>query len=245
MREEDRNPPEADGNPSFLAKLLIRADRLLALLVLTPLDGAIGFLQRSRNRIAPPATAAEDSRDNRRRTPVAEKPAAAPATTPTPHRLRSFLFLLLALVIGALAGMTFSYRLLTKALDADSVLIDYQQDEIRQLGKEEKLNLNARAKLQEQVDAKLRENRDYRTAIDDYQNQIESYKNQVASLNRQLSAQGEAVYSSQPRAPKRSMSYSSKHTPQARAPAKTGICVMNPGDTPADLARCVQDFNRN
>ncbi|MBI4986966.1 MAG: hypothetical protein HZC24_16880 [Rhodocyclales bacterium] len=243
MRGEEREPPEESGSPSLLDRLQSRADRLAAALVLKPLDGVIGLLQHIRNRIEPPADAEEDRRDNRHRArSVVAETAAAPAR---PSRLRGMLFLLLALIGGAFAGMVFSFGLLSKIIDSKDLVIDDMQEEIKQLNKEERHSLNVRAKLQERVDEGARKLGEYQAAIEDCRSRADDLKGKLDALNQQLNAQAvDARRSGQPSAPRRAAGISSRNAPQVKPPEKTGTCVTGTTDAAANLTRCVQDFNR-
>lgn len=245
--EEEETPPPEPGLGVRVAGWISRVDRALAAWLMAVIDALISPLQGLKNRIAPADEEEEDVRD-RRHKPLAHArlDEELVTTAPTkPRRLRSFLFIVLALVVGALSGMWFSYDQLSKTLSADNAIIGYMQDEIHQLEKSEKRNLNARAKLQEQVDAITAELKENRAEIRDYQDQIEAYKIQNDNLTRQLNAHNDTSgrYSSSPlRRPV--PDYAARRPTTRQAPEKTGNCVTGGASTAADLARCVEEFNR-
>jgi len=247
MREEEEAPPPEPGLGDRVRGWLSQVGQVLASLLIGIVDAVISPLQRLRSRIAPPVEEEEDPRGRGRQAPTRARAAAEVPAVPAaakPNHFRNFLFMVLALTIGGLFGMTFSYLLLSKTLGDDAAIIDYMQDEIRNLEKAEKRNLNARAKLQEQTDESVREAKESRAQIRDYQDQVEAYKGQIDNLNRQLNALNDAGRRYSSSQPGRSSFGATPGRPASPAAEKTGNCVTGGGHTAADLARCVDDFNR-
>lgn len=203
------------------------------------IDAAIGFFQRLRNRVAPPVDAEAADHGGRRRSPAHGAAAgdAAPAAVaaPVPGRLRSFLLHVAFLLVGTIAGMTFSYRILSQVIDANDIIVDYLRDQIAQMTKEEARNLNARAKLQLQVAENNKEIREFRVVIDEYKDLVEDLRQQLSELKAVRAgtpARTIAPYATSP----------AKSKPSGQT--KLGTCVMGSGSTAASLANCVDEFNR-
>ena len=229
-RLEDEALPANGGRAARLRQFLAAG-------ILRSIDAAIGLLQSLRNRIEAPIDEEEDPRNGRKRLSAHGSDHALPpvAEPPKPRRLHRFLVLVLVLIVGSVSGMTFSYRLLSRSLNAKESIIEFLKDEIAQQEKGEARTLNEMAKHQK----KIYENE---KTISAYQEEIQDYKNQVEELSSQLSAL---------KTPPAEPIIQNEHANRAGAarskrptPGKTGNCVMGTANATANMAQCLEDFNR-
>lgn len=225
QRPPDEEPPEDySEKPAGPGFLIAHGLRLL--------DRAIAWLQHWRARIAPPEEA-EDPRHGRRRPAVHADETAAAAPVPTkPWRLRSFLLLVASLLLGGLAGMQFSYSALSRIIDSQDLLIEDLRDGIGRLQKQDARNLNTAARYQQKHDEDDMKLKEYRQQVADYEAQIEELQAQVRAA------------SPPPPVPATRQAVGAASRYRQPAPEKTGNCVMGTATAAADLARCVEQFNR-
>lgn len=134
--------------------------------------------------------------------------------------LRSFFIYLLVLVIGTIAGMTFSFALLSKMVFNQAQKIEDQRDEITQLEKHQSKILESEAR--------------YRTESTEYQKQLREMETNLAALKA-------AKEPSPPEPAGSPATHSAGRQPQAR---KTGDCKLDVGNLNGNLNRCIDEFNR-
>lgn len=199
------------------------------------IGGAGGrILQRLRNRFKTPREAGSDDErpDDKDRTPraarkKAEPPpiAEAPKAVEPRSKVRSFFLYLLALIVGGIAGMTFSFALLSKIIANQAEKIVDQRDEIA--GIEAQLSRTMQAETKYRLES------------------MESKKKLNAAEN-QLNA---AIHDSRENAMPEETTI--KPTTPATTPAtvkpgaaKPGKCVLEPGKIGDDLTRCIDIYNR-
>lgn len=220
---------------------LVRWHQSLMTTELRVIDAVSGFLQRLRKRVDAAPVDDEASDDGRRRLRSDSRDAAVPEAAlvvlPRPRRLSYFLIFAVALMIGAVSGAAFSYRLLAKMVESNATIIEYLRDEVAGLEKQDAINMKERAKHQRVI-------QEYDKEIAGYREEIEGYKTQVDELQSQLSAiktprQEPAASASDVRGGAATAMPGKRSLPQ-----KTGTCTTGAANTAADLARCVAEFNR-
>lgn len=224
----DEEAAPADGGRVERVRLF------LATGILRAIDAAAAFLQRLRNRIEAPKSE-ETSRNGRKKGPAHDDDLATlQVVAAREHRhLSRILVFLLALLIGGISGMTYSYTLLSRSINSKEAVIDYLRDEIAQLEKEGKRNVNEMAKYQKKINENDKE-------ILGYQDEIEDYKKQAEELRSQLSAVKGDQRSTLAQDGRGAMAATGKRP----AREKTGTCVMGSTNTSANLTHCVEEFNR-
>lgn len=224
--EEEEEAPAEGGAASGALRFLVAGELRL-------IDAAIGFFQRLRNRIAPPLEDEEPRRGARRGASHDADGAAADRAPPKSRRMRNALLIVAALLASGIAGMDFSYRILARIIDSNDMVIDDLRDEIAKFQKQEVRNLNAAAKYRQQIE-------DGEAALAGQREEIADYRNQIADLRVQLSALTGAA-----KATAAGRAYAAPvQRPTRRAPDKTGSCVTGTQNAAANLARCVEQFNR-
>lgn len=234
MSTEDRTEPI---EPTDDASRTARWRRSLVAAELRVIDAVSSPLLRLRNRLEAPSDGEDASDDNRRSARPHPDESAQPqlATPPKPRRLIYFLLFVLFLTAGAISGAAFSYRLLSKALNSNSVLIDRLRDELALMRKQESRNLKELAGNQRTIRA-------YDRDAAEYLKEIEEYKARTEELRRQLTAARSARGDS--------TSQESRGSPAAAVivkratPQKTGTCTMDSTNVAANLGECVEKFNR-
>jgi hypothetical protein len=154
---------------------------------------------------------------------------------PKPKRLVRFLVLMLVLIAGTLAGAALSYRLLSKAITSNSVIIENLRDEVAQMKKQESRDLR-------QIDRNQQTIRDYDKDIIGYLKEIENSKAEVEDLRSQLSAIKNVRRDSASQAGRGSPGKAA--TAKPALPLKTGTCTIDAGKDAASLAHCIEEFNR-
>ncbi|MDD5174918.1 MAG: hypothetical protein PHQ05_00660 [Sterolibacterium sp.] len=134
--------------------------------------------------------------------------------------LRSVFIYLLVLVIGAIAGMTFSFALLSTMLFNQAHRIEDQRDEIAQLEKQHSRILESEAK---------------------YRKENVEYQKRLSEIEENVAAQNAAKESS---LPEPAGSPGIPVTGKQHQAKKTGDCKLDAGNLGGNLTRCVDEFNR-
>lgn len=231
MREEEASTDE--GEEGKRRGFLVAAELRL-------LDGIIAFFQRLRNRVEPVVVEEEDPRGGgRRRSRGRDEEAPAPVAAPKHGRLRSFLLWLAALLAVGIGGMLFSYQLLSKAIDSNEVIIDYLRDEVVRLEREDRRSANAKARYLETIAEHERKIGEHEEAMNDCRAQAEELRKQLAAET----ALREPVYSGGVRTRLGGSSGIGARSGRT-TPEKTANCVTGSANAAANLARCVDEFNR-
>jgi TolA-binding protein len=198
-------------------------------------DKVLALFQRWHDHLAPPE---EDDRHGRRPgrqpAPEAHEEAPAPSAAAAPHhRLRTFLLIVGLMAASAAIAGFLAYRVFARMMESDSVLIDDLRDQIVQLEKADRQNVSRQAKDQQQL-AELRKTlREKEVQIQENEDEISALKEKVAALAAAAKPAPTITSSRVTRAP--------VVTPQS---ARGGNCVASGPNAAADLARCVQNFNR-
>lgn len=234
MKTDDRRPEDEDAEAPEHPGLMQRLGHAATARELRLIDGAIGLFQRWRKHLEPPVEA-DDWRGGRRAAHAAEPGPAVAADVGKRHRLRGFLIVVALLLAAGVGGMLFSYALLSRALGSDDLIIDDLRDQLAQMEKAEARNLSIQAREQNQVAEDRKTIREQQAKLQDYEEQLAQLRQQVATLTAPPPAQQDTVVtagSRQVRAARRT------------APQKTGNCVAAGGNAAADLARCVENFNK-
>lgn len=230
MRTDERQ--EEDGEAAAQPGLMERLGQAVTVREVHMLDRTIGLFQRWRNRLEPPAE--DDDRHGGRRAAQAEAvPAAAPPAAGHGRR-RGFLIIVALLLAAGFAGMMFSYSLLSRTLESDDMIIDDLRDQLSQMDKEDARKLSIQAKDQNQLAEQRKTIREREAKLQEYEDQLAQLRQQVATLTAPPPRADTVVAAG------------SRQTRTARrtAPQKTGNCVASGSTAAADLARCVENFNR-
>ncbi|MFA6311581.1 MAG: hypothetical protein WCV99_15865 [Sterolibacterium sp.] len=216
------SPEDAESVPEAGTSRWQRLKGFFVSRYLRIIDGLSAGLKRLRSRAGKPKE--EDSEREERsesrappkkaKTPHAdEAPAAAP---PAPRSVvRSFFIYLLVLILGIIAGMIFSFALLSNMVINQAQKIGDQRDEISQLEKQYSRALESEAKYRKRL------------------GEIESQLN-LATQKAGKETTGESG-NSPGAAP------AAKERPAT--PNKTGDCTLESGNA-ENLARCLDEFNR-
>ncbi len=230
MRTDER--PEEDSGTTEHPGLMERLGHAVTEREVHLLDRTIGLFQRWRNRLEPPAE--EDDRRGGRRGAQAEAAPAAAPPAPARGRLRGFLIVVALLLAAGFAGMSFSYALLRKTLESDGVIIDDLRDQLSQMEKDDARKLSIQARDQNQL-------AEQRKTIREHEAKLQEYEDQLAQLRQQV-----AALTAPPPRPDAAATAGSRQARAAlrAAPQKTGNCVATGSTAAADLARCVENFNR-
>lgn len=218
--DQETSATESEPRPARLKKALLRA-----------LDACSAGLQRLRNRIEPPLE--ESLRDRGRHNGA---PAAEAAAPPRPKGLlRRTLVVLLCLLIGGNVGMLFSYRLLSRSLDARAGVIDFLQERIGDWQREDARNRKSLAKCQEESGAHWK-------AAHEAQRQVEAGKEKIDELEKRLASVKPV---------ERPVAAPAARTPAGRPssaatarPLKSGDCTTGATNAAENLAKCLDQFNR-
>lgn len=148
-------------------------------------------------------------------------PPAEPVAAPQPRSsAQSILLYVLVLLVGGLAGMTFSFVLLSAMVYNQAQKIDIQNDEIAQLERQHSKLMESEAKYR-------RENGEYRQRL-----------SEIEALEAARKAEKEAALQESRAAS--SLAASGK----AVVAKKTGNCNVDASNIGSNLARCVDEFNR-
>lgn len=238
MKNEDHTDQEASANDGSRVTHWRRSAVLAELRIV---DAISGFLDRLRKRIDS-SSERSDAQDDRkgisraRPDQVAESEATAP---PRPKRLVYVLAFTLTLIVGAAAGGAYSYRMLSKAIDSNSMVVEKLRDELADLKKQDSLSRKELANRQRTIDT-------YDKGIVRYLKEIEEYKTETAELRNQLSA-ARSTASTTRKALSSREGRSSQASAAAGQPArspKAGTCIADPANIAASLGKCVEEFNR-
>lgn len=198
----------------------------LATVALRALDGILHGVQGLRNRIAPPME--EEDRRGRAGRPPAHRQEEPPAVVAPPAHsghLHAVLVFVLAMAIGGVGGMLFSYKGLSRIVATQELMIDDLRDQIAQLEKEEARSLSTRLRYQKEANELEKELRATREEIQEYKEHIEEMEARLAALKP-------------PERPAVSRGGFARPAPQ-----KTGTCAMDSAN-PAALADCIERYNR-
>jgi len=212
----DEAEPAAENRPGVFARTALRA-----------VDACLHRLQGLRDRIEPPP--AEDARGEKgRRGAASEAQVATPA--PRPHSLlRSVLTVMLAVALGAGGASFMAYRGFAQMIASQEALIDFQQDELDAAHKQEAINVNARAKAQNEA-AELRKRlREVQQEIEERDARIDQLDQQVIALSRRLSRPAFAGASA---------------ARTGTAANRTGSCTTGTIDASGRVLDCIDKFNR-
>lgn len=187
-----------------------------------------GIWRRLRNRAETPQADGEDGRhgdDSSKSLPARKKPLPTPATeeikVAAPRSLvRSVFLYLLFLVIGGIAGMTFSFALLFQMITNQAQKIGDQRDEIAQIE-------NELSRIR-QAEAKSRlENLEYQKKLSAAEGKLQSATQNLEKSTPSLASSG---YPATPAKP-----------PVA---GKSLNCTLEPGKIGDNLTRCIDELNR-
>ncbi|HLP24564.1 MAG TPA: hypothetical protein VK477_02720 [Acidobacteriota bacterium] len=219
--EEDIETPEKGG-------LLHRIRQAVKLRQLHALDGFIGFFQHWRSSIEPPPED-DDWRGGRRH--GGTEPAHPADVTAAPHHgFRRFLVVFALLLAAGIGGMMFSYTLLSQAIESDELVIDDLRDQLEQMHKNDARNISIQAKDQVRIAEQKKTIREYEAKLDEYEGEIAQLRQQVAAMT--------------PRRAPVPVAATPYRAPPRAAPQKTGKCTASGSSAAADIARCLEDFNR-
>ena len=212
----------------------VRLRQFLAAGMLRAIDATGAFLQRARSRIEAPDDE-ETARDDRKSPAARDREVATPQVvgTAAPGRLRRFLVVMLALLIGGISGMAYSYRLLSRSIDSRVAVADYLRDEITQLEKEGARNVNEMARYQKKIRDNDKEIAAYQQGMRDYEKQLDELRSELNTLK--------GVRTNPPAQDSHGAAAAKNRRP---TPEKTGTCTMGSANAAANLAHCVQEFNR-
>lgn len=216
----------------------LRVKRLLSAGLLRIIDASSGLLQRLRKRAETPneEEPGEDRhRDDSSETPVARKKTAPPpnskgATPPTAEAIksveprspvRSFFIYLLVLIIGGIAGMTFSFTLLSKMTTNQAQKIGDQRDEITQ--------------MEHQLSRILQSEAKYRLESMEYQKRLSEVENHLNSAIPKPGGNTPPTESAGNR--------SVPATGKSPVSLKSGECTLESGKIGDNLSRCINQFN--
>ena len=238
-KEEEQAPAPESGNRLAIAlkrvwrailTLLLRPKHFLQAGLVRSIDACSGLLQRLRKRTQEsadgdaPADERHAERESRQeKSPPREEHPKEPvpkeaAVKPPRSRLHNAIIYLLVLVVGALAGMVFSFTLMSTMVVNQAQRIENQQDEISQLEKQNTKILESEARYR-------KENSEYRLRLDEFEKIAEEAAKSQALLEAAASAPANPT----------------GKPPQAK---KTGKCNVDAGNIGGNLNRCLDDFNR-
>lgn len=215
---------ETCGKPFLSLKGLLQSG-------VTRISGAGGkILQRLKNRSMTPRAedSGEERQDGKDREPresrkKAEPPpiAEAPKAVAPRSKVRSFFLYLLALTVGGIAGMTFSFALLTKIIANQAERIVDQRDEIAKI--------EALLSRTQQAETKYRlEGLESRKKLSESENQLNA-----------------AIQDSRENAMPEETSIKPGIPATAKpAAAKSGKCVLESGKIGDNLTKCIDIYNR-
>jgi hypothetical protein len=208
-------------------------------------DAISDFLDRLRNRIdsSSERSNAQDDHKERTRAQPDHSGGSEVVAPPKSQRLVYLLAFTLTLIVGAAAGGAYSYRMLSKAIDGNGMVVDKLQDELADLKKQDALNRKELARRQRTIDT-------YDNGIARYLKEIDEYKTETEELRSQLSAARSTVRSTASTARRGSSSQDGRSSQAAAAgqPArspKAGTCITDPANIAASLEKCIGEFNRN
>lgn len=240
---------EACGRPLRQLKQVLLAGSLRII------DAGSGILQRLRKRTETPHDEDEDRKDDRHRDSgenrFASKKAAPLPTTEAikavePRRpIRSFFITLLVLIIGGIAGMTFSFALLSKIITNQAERIGDQRDEIAQMENQLSRILQSEAKYRLESMA-------HQKKLSEIENHLNpAIQNPVvqnpAIQNPAIQNQNRALQNPVGKNPPPTESKGNPTTPVTEKPPlsnKSGNCTLESGNVGDNLARCISEFNR-
>ncbi len=195
-------------------------------------DAGKGLMQRLRNRGKPsPEEDRVDKRhDDKSRDPgVARKKTEPPPTAEAPKAVkprspvRSFFLYLLVLIIGGIAGMTFSFALFSKIIANQAEKIGDQRDEIAKIETQLSRTMESEAKFRlETMESKKK------------LSEVENRLNAAIQNSRENTAPTETRVN--PTAPAAAV--------KSPGSVKSGDCVLASGKIGDNLARCINSYNR-
>jgi hypothetical protein len=224
---DDRRPDEEAEAPEQPG-LLQRVGRAVTVREIRLIDRSIGLFQNWRKRLEP---AEVDDRGGRGHRAEAAEPATEEGSGAKRGRLRGFLIVAALLLAAGFGGMLFSYSLFSRTIDADDLVIDDLRDQLAQMQKADARNISIQAKDQRQIADQKRALRESAVKAEEYEEQIAQLRRQVAALTPPPPKREAAVTTAGPRL-------------QRLPPQKTGRCKADGRDAAADVARCIEEFNR-
>lgn len=226
---DDRRPDEEAEAPEQPG-LLQRVGHAVTVREIRLIDRSIGLFQNWRNRLEPADAEGSRLAGRGHREEAAAEPAAAAGSVAGHGRRRGFLIVMALLLAAGFGGMLFSYSLFKRAIDADDLVIDDLRDQLAQMQKADARNLSIQAKDQQQIAEQKRTLHENAVKAQDYEEQIAQLHRQVVALTPP---------------PKREAAVTGAGSRLLRLPPqKTGKCTADGRDAAADVARCIEEFNR-
>lgn len=230
MKNEDTEAASAAAAPGRWHFIAVRELRAI--------DGLIGFFQRLRNRIEPPAEDADDFRRGRSRRhaePHKEEPVPAaviPTAPPRHGRWRGILIATAAMATGAGVGFAYSYSLLLKSIETGAVVIDDLRDQVKQLEKEDAMSAKVKDRYLRQATEAESKTTTCRETLAELREEADGLRQQIVLMQRQVPVAAAA--------------------PGAAAPARggrplrprTNTCLAGGANTSGNLADCLGQLNR-
>lgn len=214
MKEDAPTAGGEPRHPGFFVSHALRA-----------IDASLHGLQRLRNRIEPPVEEEPRRRGGQQTTHPEELPPVVGEPPAVRHSyVHAVLVFLLPLLLGAVAGTLFSYRGLARIVETQESMIDYLREQITQLEKEDARNSAAKIRYQKEVYEREKELRASREEIQDYKDRIGELEAQVAALK-----------------PPPAVARGGRPAP---AMQKSATCAMDAANPAANLAGCLERFNR-
>lgn len=233
QREDDPQKQEASARPRWHVRL---KQKLKARAVVI-LHAGIASLERLKSR----AGGQEEAREERGGSRLAAEPKKAVEAALPRSRLRRILIYVMLMLIAAIIGMTFAYRLLSKVLSDQSEKIRTQMEEISAYSLENQDKASHIAELMKEIDnqrVKLieAEKRLSETAVKVPEPESRAKEAELKNPEKLGTPRSEAARTGQP-------SRASTFNPSI--PTKTGNCDLAVGGNNADaLKRCIDNFNR-
>jgi len=226
--------PAADSPRLSLSRRILEAvewplshlKKTLRIGVLWIINAGKAVTQRFGKRAAPPdeKDGAEERRSDKETRVAKKKPEPPPvdgATVAPRSRLRSFLLTLLVLILGGIAGMTFSFALLSKMIANQAERIGAQRDEMAEME-------NQLVRLQESEAKYRRENMEHQKKQKNAENQLHPTPQNPGNAPPVVPpAPAAAAAASKP-----------------PLPAKSGNCTLESSKIGDNLTRCIDEFNR-
>lgn len=238
MKNEDKTDQEASPDDSGRVAHWRRSAVLAELKVV---DAVSGFLDRLRNRIdsSSEKSNAQDDHKERARAQPDHSGGSEAVAPPKSKRLVYLLAFTLTLIVGAAAGGAYSYRMLSKTIDGNGMVVDKLQDELADLKKQDALNRKELARRQRTIDT-------YDNGIARYLKEIEEHKAETEELRSQLNAVRTTASTARRGSPGREVrSSQAAAAGQPARPPKAGTCITDPANIAASLEKCIGEFNRN
>lgn len=230
------NEKQLSGFKQLLQKIS-DTQRFLKSRYLEIIDASHGLLLRLRGRLKPPIE--EEARSASQAPPVESRktrtleieeeqrlPTVSVVSKPR-SRLRSLFVFLLGSVISAIAGMIFSYTLLSTMIVNQARKIDDQMDEISRLGRQYSIILTSEAR---------------------YRNENQACQKNLEEMELNLADQRSAEITSaqEPGATRYAQTGASVSSGNRLQQIPGGVveCQLGSEETASDLTRCINVYNR-